>query len=265
MTTETAVRRTCVVTGSASGIGRATAARLTGSGHRVIGVDRRDGDVVADLSTSEGRAAMVAGVSEQSSGVVDAVVAAAGIWTASSDCLAANYFGAVATLEGLRPLLAKSARPRAAVVSSIIAIRPSWPAVVELCLAGDEEGALSAANREGKGDASLDLSYRSSKVALLRWMRRAAVSEAWGGSGIVLNAVAPGTIATPMNGHLWSTAEARAATLEKLPAALGRIGQPEEVAELLAFLVSAANSYVVAQVLFADGGTEALLRGDSAW
>ena len=45
---------TICVTGSASGMGAATAARLRDDGHRVIGVDQRDADVVADLSTREG-------------------------------------------------------------------------------------------------------------------------------------------------------------------------------------------------------------------
>ena len=48
---------TICVTGSASGMGAATAARLRDDGHRVIGVDQRDADVVADLVTADGRAA----------------------------------------------------------------------------------------------------------------------------------------------------------------------------------------------------------------
>jgi NAD(P)-dependent dehydrogenase (short-subunit alcohol dehydrogenase family) len=51
--------RTYVVTGAASGIGKATAERLRADGHDVIGVDVRDADVVGDLSTAEGRATVV--------------------------------------------------------------------------------------------------------------------------------------------------------------------------------------------------------------
>ncbi len=54
--------KTYVVTGAASGIGAATTALLREQGHRVITVDQRDADVVADLATPEGRAAAVAGV-----------------------------------------------------------------------------------------------------------------------------------------------------------------------------------------------------------
>ena len=99
---------TIVVTGSAGGIGAATASRLVGTGHRVIGVDLRDADVLADLSTAEGRSAMVEGVTETAGGVLDGVVAAAGVNGKPGELtVSVNYFGAVATLEGLRPLLAR--------------------------------------------------------------------------------------------------------------------------------------------------------------
>jgi nucleoside-diphosphate-sugar epimerase len=62
---------TIVITGSAGGIGSATRARLERDGHRVIGVDVRDAEVVADLSNAEGRAAMIAAVTEASAGVLD--------------------------------------------------------------------------------------------------------------------------------------------------------------------------------------------------
>ncbi len=47
--------RTYIVTGSASGIGAATARLLRGQGHRVMGIDLREADVLADLSTTDGR------------------------------------------------------------------------------------------------------------------------------------------------------------------------------------------------------------------
>lgn len=60
--------RTYVVTGSASGIGRATAEKLRASGHTVIGVDIRDTDLIADLSTAEGRTTLVHEVEQRSGG-----------------------------------------------------------------------------------------------------------------------------------------------------------------------------------------------------
>ena len=104
---------TVVLTGSASGLGAATARRLAADGHRVIGIDRADSgagvpvDVTADLGTVEGRGLAVRRALELSDGVVDGVVPFAGLAAATgrpgSDVVAVNYFGAVALLEGLRP------------------------------------------------------------------------------------------------------------------------------------------------------------------
>ena len=71
--------RTTVITGSASGIGAALRRRLEAEGERVVGVDLVDAEVIADLATPEGRAAMVADVAAATDGVVDAVVANAGV------------------------------------------------------------------------------------------------------------------------------------------------------------------------------------------
>jgi NAD(P)-dependent dehydrogenase (short-subunit alcohol dehydrogenase family) len=50
-----------------------------------------------------------------------------------------------------------------------------------------------------------------------------------------------------------------------IPMQIGRYGQPEEVAQLLRFLGSPENSYMVGQVIFIDGGGEATNRGDKIW
>ena len=86
------------ITGSASGMGRETAQRLRGAGHTVIGVDLRDADVIADLSTAEGRGRAAAGVLEASGGTLDGAVLAAGLGpTPGRDrprmIAQVNYFG----------------------------------------------------------------------------------------------------------------------------------------------------------------------------
>ena len=110
--------RTYAVTGAASGIGAATARHLQEKGGRVIACDLHNADVVGDLATSEGRAALVDGVTRLTGGRIDAIVANAGGGPPQT-MLSLNFFGAVATLEGLRPLLAASPAPRAVMVSSI--------------------------------------------------------------------------------------------------------------------------------------------------
>src|SRR5436190_21982373 len=105
--------RTYVVTGAASGIGRATSELLVERGHRVIGVDLHDTDVNVDLATAEGRADLVTRVTDLSDGSIDAIIANAGLAKPVAAVVAINFFGAVATLTGLRPLLAASPAPRA--------------------------------------------------------------------------------------------------------------------------------------------------------
>ena len=68
-----------MVTGSASGMGRATVARLRSDGARVIGVDRHDAEVVADLSTTEGRSTAVEEVGRIAGDAIDGLVTWAGV------------------------------------------------------------------------------------------------------------------------------------------------------------------------------------------
>src|SRR5215813_5074593 len=138
--------RIYVVTGAASGIGAATARYLRERGGRVISCDLHDADVVADLTTSEGRGALVEGVTRLSGGGIDAIVANAGGGPPETS-IALNFFGAVATLEGLRPLLSGGPAPRAVAVSSIGSLRPHYKPLVEACLDLNEAAAADAAER----------------------------------------------------------------------------------------------------------------------
>lgn len=251
--------RTYVVTGSASGIGRATCERLARDGHRVIDVDLTDAAITADLGTPDGRAALVDGVSRISGGALDAVVANAGTNAGPELCVRVNYFGAVATLEGLRPLLARSPAPRAVVTASSSILNPHDPALVDACLAGDEPGALAAAAGLGL------LGYPSSKRALARWVRRQAPTGPWAGAGIALNAVAPGIVETPMTEPLLADAGMRALMADAVPMPYGGHARPEHVAEVIAFLAAAETLRVTGQVVFVDGGADATLRGDDIW
>src|SRR5688500_9229937 len=117
--------RNCVVTGSASGIGKATVALLEERDARVAGVDVRDAEIVADLGTPAGRAAMVDGVRATLGDTVDAVIACAGLGAGTSESIVrVNYFGAIATLRDLRPFLARGTAPGAVVIASIAMLGP---------------------------------------------------------------------------------------------------------------------------------------------
>jgi NAD(P)-dependent dehydrogenase (short-subunit alcohol dehydrogenase family) len=256
--------RTYVVTGAASGIGAATARYLREHGGRVIACDLHDADVVADLAAAEGRSTLVEGVARLSGGRIDAIVANAGRGPVET-LLALNFFGAVATLEGLRPLLANSPAPRAAMVSSIASLSPADPRILALCLSMDETAAIAAgrdAIAAGKG--TLDL-YGSAKHALNRWCRRVASKPDWAGAGIPLNVIAPGFIDTPAAAYILSDPDRRAAAGRMVPMRGAYPGRPEQMAAILAWCVSPENSLMTGQVLFVDGGAECLLRGENSW
>jgi NAD(P)-dependent dehydrogenase (short-subunit alcohol dehydrogenase family) len=253
--------RTVVVTGAASGIGRATCERLERDGCRVLDVDLRDASIVADLADPTGRAALVEAVARASGGTVDAVVANAGVSAPAELCVRVNYFGAVATLDGLRPFLAGSPAPRAVATASSTVANENSPELVEACLAGDEAVAVDVA--AGR-DVGL-LAYPSSKRALARWVRRAAPTPAWAGAGIALNAVAPGVVQTPMTEGLLADESMQPILEQAVPMPFGGFARPEHVAEVIAFLASPATERITGQVLFVDGGADVVLRGDEVW
>ncbi|WP_169077857.1 SDR family oxidoreductase [Microcella alkalica] len=256
--------RTYLVTGSASGIGAATARALTDQGHRVIGADLHDADIEVDLTTHEGRETLVARARELSGGTLDAVIANAGLSSPSTATVAVNYFGALATLEGLRPLLAGSSAPRAVATASMASLFPVDDELLQACLAHDEPAALHRAQHLIDAGAGGQV-YGTTKRALALWIRRNAASAEWAGASIPLNAVAPGIIRTPMTADLTATEEATKGLLEMVPMPLNGIADARVVADLLVFLTSEANSHLCGQVIFVDGGSDVVIRGDSTW
>jgi NAD(P)-dependent dehydrogenase (short-subunit alcohol dehydrogenase family) len=256
--------RTAVVTGSASGIGAATAARLGAAGWRVVGVDRVIGadktedDVVADLATADGRRRAVDEVAQRCDRDLAGVVTCAGLAGAPNHAgsllAAVNYFGTVDVLEGLRPLLSPGAAA-VAISSNSTTVQPQIPAdLVEACLEHDESSSARLADAAGSMAA-----YPATKLALAHWVRRSATGPAWAGSGLRLNAIAPGMIDTPMVAGLRADPET-GPLLDLLPIPVGRPGRPEEIAALAEFLLGPDSAFFCGSVVFCDGGSDALLR-----
>ena len=253
------MERTYLITGSASGIGRATVERCRADGCRVIGVDLHNAEIEIDLATPEGRARMIEEANRLAPKGLHGVVAGAGISSPgrAAEVIAINYFGAVATFEGLRPLLARSERPRAVAVCSTAALLPIDEPVVSACLEADEARArIEIAARP-------DTAYMTSKRALSLWLRRSAVSADWGGAGILLNGIAPGVVETPMSAPLFDDPEMVRLMALSNPMAVHGFAKADEMAELIAFLLGFEGHYLLGQIIFNDGGTDAIMRPES--
>jgi len=97
--------------------------------------------------------------------------------------------------------------------------------------------------------------YSAAKAGL-QMFTRVAASE-WGGSGVRVNAVAPGMIATDLAQKGWAKTGFDAQGAAKTAFALQRPGRPEEIAQAVAFLVSDAASYITGETLAVSGGTGA--------
>jgi NAD(P)-dependent dehydrogenase (short-subunit alcohol dehydrogenase family) len=256
--------RTVVVTGSASGMGAVTTAMLEAAGQRVIGVDRHDAEVIADLGTTEGRASAIDQIRALSGGRLEGLVPFAGLAPTSglpgSQLVSVNYFGSIDLVVGLRDLLA--AGDQAAVVtisSNATTVHAGCPQeLVDACLDHDESRARTIGDSVELPDV-----YTATKTAIARWTRRNAPLPEWGGADITVNAVAPGYIQTPMTAGMADDPQYQE-ILKRLPKPLGRHGLPEDIASLVVFLLGPGARFLCGSFLLDDGGVETLLRPD-AW
>lgn len=255
---------TYAVTGSASGMGNAVVDRLRERGHTVIGVDLRNADVVADLSTPGGRGGAADAVLTACDGRLDGAVLAAGLGpTKGAERLITevNYFGVVDLLERWRPALAAADRAKVVVFSSNSTTTvPAVPGrAVRALLAGDTGKALRT--YRFLGPAAPPMAYAASKIAVSRWVRRNAVTPQWAGAGIRLNALAPGAIMTPLlERQLATPAEAR--QIRRFPVPIGGFGDAGQLADWVVFMLSDAADFLCGSVVFVDGGSDAYFRAD---
>ncbi|WP_308800011.1 SDR family oxidoreductase [Agromyces silvae] len=143
---------------------------------------------------------------------------------------------------------------------------PPDDALLHAFLDGDEASALArAAELAAAGPEHANLIYGTSKRALARWVRRHAATPEWAGAGIALNGIAPGVVNTPMTADLTATEDAKAALLEQVPMPLNGFVEPQEIAQLLLWLSGEEMAHLCGQIIFIDGGSDAVIRGDSTW
>lgn len=259
---------TYVVTGSASGMGSEVVNRLRAAGHQVVTVDLRDADVVADLSTAEGRSTVAAAVLERSGGVLNGAVLAAGLGPVIGReklIAAVNYVAPVELLGAWRAALvagAEQGESSKVVVfgSNSTTVTPGIPKALVRSFLKDRPGRRTAILKAfGKRNAPA-FAYAGSKLALSTWVRRTATTREWAGSGIRLNAIAPGAIMTPLlQAQLDGPDKDR---IETFPVPVGGYGDPGQIADWTVFMLAPSADFLCGSVVFVDGGTDAYFRSD---
>lgn len=219
--------RTAIVTGGASGLGLASATRLAADGVRVVTVDVADGaDIVADITDAAAVNGLVAEL-----GPVDILVNSAGIvgpnkplweiadaeWAKTFEVNVAGTFHACrAVVPGMR--------------------ERGWGRVVNIS---------SMAGKDGNPNLA---AYSASKAAVIGMTK--SLGKELATSGVLVNAIAPAVIATPFN------ATTAPEVLEHITSLIPmrRVGEPEEVAELVAWLASDKVSFSTGAVYDISGG-----------
>lgn len=251
---------TTAITGSGSGIGAGVRAHLEAQGHQVIGVDLKNAEIEADLSTAAGRREAVDEIVARCSGRLDRLVTCAGLGghvKPRSQVARVNYFGSVEVLDGLLPALQQGREPAAvAIVSNSAQIAPlDEHPYVQAMLAHDEEEAARIIDELDSGPVA----YMGSKHALGRAVRRRV--RTWGTARVRLNGVCPGPVRTPLlQASIDDPATGQHVMAIDIP--IGRWGEPEDVAKLVGFLLGPEASWIHGSLLYIDGGNDAEIRPD---
>jgi 3-oxoacyl-[acyl-carrier protein] reductase len=256
MTMTTLENKTALVTGASKGIGRATALALAKAGAHVLvhygrsrqeaeslvaEIQRKDGRaeaISADLGTTEGAALLAKQVRSIVGDRLDVLVLNAGI---SKSARIAEH-----TVEDFDNLFAVNVRSPFFLVQQLLPVLGEGSSIVAI----SSLGARTVPGKPGLENASL-LAYSSTKGALETLVKNWAAIL--GPSGIRVNAVAPGVIDTDMS-NFTKTEAGREVALGMQ--ALKRLGKPEDVADVVAFIASDGARWITGASIPVDGGSK---------
>ncbi len=254
------VEKRAIVTGAGSGIGRAIALRLAQEGAHVaaVDIDRESAEATAGLIRDGGGTATAL--------TVDLV---------RVDFIEPMIQEAVSSLGRLDILVNNAGRVE--IKPFLDLTETEWDQTMDLNLKGTyfcmQAGARqmirqgdggriinmsSISGRRGRADSS---AYAASKMGIISITQSAALALA--GHGILVNALCPGIVATPMWDHIdedrarlfgYERGTARARLVEKIP--LKRVAQTEEIAAAAVFIASEENTLITGQAINVDGGME---------
>lgn len=242
-----------LVSGAAQGIGLAIATRLAGDGARVVLLDRNEagGKAAAAAIGKTGGAASFHMCDLADAGAVARLLAELPAADASPDILV-NNAAVIDNAPFLDLDLAEFDRVLGVNLRSYFvlgqAVAKRMVAKVE---AGGAPGSIinmsSVNDHFGLPD---HVAYTVAKGGVRQLTRAMAIALA--PHGIRVNAIGPGSIATPMLNNVMTDASARQRILSRTP--LGRLGGPEEVAAIVSFLAGPDSSYITGETIYCDGG-----------
>lgn len=243
------MRPVALVTGASRGIGAETAVLLARDGHDVALASRSVADLekVAARCAEHGAATTVIPTDMTDESAVRGMVGRAVEELGRLDVLVNNAGGNnfMAPITEMRP-----GGFDKIVQLNLTSVFWALQEAGRVMAAQGSGTVVNVASLAGTSSSPLMAHYGAAKAAVIHLTRSAA--REWGHAGIRVNAVAPGWVRTELSRFLWENPEGAKAAVAAAP--LGRWGEAEEIAELIAFLAGPRASYITGQTILADGG-----------